>query len=105
MTPANADRSASNCARARGGAWASNDNPYPIGQRINWCNSSASIPGQMKINGSNEWGFLYYSFHDGGSNFAFAEGSVHFISDKVSLWVLASLTTRSGGEAISASDY
>jgi prepilin-type processing-associated H-X9-DG protein len=105
MTPANADKSASNCARARGGAWATNDNPYPIGQRINWCSSSASIPGQMKINSSNEWGFLYYSFHDGGANFTFADGSVHFLSDKVALWVLASLTTRAGGEAISSSDY
>jgi prepilin-type processing-associated H-X9-DG protein len=105
MTPANASRSSEGCARARGGAWATNDNTYAIGQRINWCDGDAGIPGPMKINNSNEWGFLYYSFHEGGSQFAFADGSAKFISDDVSLWVLASLTTRAGGEAMSASDY
>jgi len=105
MTPANADRSQSNCARARGGAWATNDNPYSIGQRIDWCNSSGTIPGKMKINNSNEWGHLYYSFHDGGSQFAFADGSVKFLSDKVALWVLASMTTRAGTEPVSDADY
>jgi prepilin-type N-terminal cleavage/methylation domain-containing protein/prepilin-type processing-associated H-X9-DG protein len=104
MTPANATKGPG-CARARGGAWATNDSSYAIGQRIDWCSSSASIPGPMKINNSNEWGFLYYSFHDGGSQFTFADGSARFISDKVALWVLASLTTRAGGEAMSASDY
>lgn len=109
LRPANASRSATNCARARGGAWATNDNTYAIGQRIEWCNSSLSgtnaIPGNMKINNSNEWGHLYYSFHPGGSQFAFADGSVRFISEKVPLWLLASLTTRAGGEAMSASDF
>lgn len=109
LTPANATRGDANCARARGGAWATNDTSYPIGQRINWCKSSASgldaIPGTMKINNSNEWGHLYYSFHPGGAQFAFADGSVHFISEKIPLWVLASLTTRSGGEAISSADF
>ncbi len=105
MIPANADKSAPNCARARGGAWATNDSSYAIGQRINWCSNSSSVPGVMKINNSNEWGHLYYSFHNEGAQFAFADTSVRFISDKVALWVLASLTTRAGGEAISSSDY
>ena len=105
MKPADADKSSPTCARARGGAWATNDNPYPIGQRIDWCSSSASIPGKMRINNSNEWGHLYYSFHDGGSQFAFADGSVRFLSDKTTLWVLASLTTRASGEAISDSEF
>jgi prepilin-type processing-associated H-X9-DG protein len=59
----------------------------------------------MKINASNEYGFLYYSFHDGGAQFALADGSARFISDKVALWTLAALTTRSGGEALSANEY
>jgi prepilin-type N-terminal cleavage/methylation domain-containing protein/prepilin-type processing-associated H-X9-DG protein len=105
MKPANADKASSSCARARGGAWATNDGPYAIGQRIDWCSSSAAIPGKMKINNSNEWGHLYYSFHDGGSQFCFADGSVHFISDKTALWVLASLTTRASGELLSSTDY
>jgi prepilin-type N-terminal cleavage/methylation domain-containing protein/prepilin-type processing-associated H-X9-DG protein len=104
MKPANADRNAPNCARARGGAWATNDNSYAIGQRIDWCRNG-TVPGKMQINNSNEWGHLYYSFHEGGSQFAFADGSVRFLSEQTALWVLASLTTRSGGEAISATDF
>lgn len=35
---AKADKSnLATCARARGGAWATNDNPYEIGQRTEWC--------------------------------------------------------------------
>jgi len=105
MTPAQTERGEANCARARGGAWATNDNPYAIGQRIDWCNSSAAIPGTMKINNSNEWGHLFYSFHDGGAQFAFADGSARFISEDIYLWVLVSLTTRAGGEALSATDF
>jgi prepilin-type processing-associated H-X9-DG protein len=54
----------------------------------------------MKINNSNEWGHLYYSFHDGGAVFAFADGSVRFLSDSISLGTLAALTTRAGGEVV-----
>lgn len=105
MTPANAVSGDAACARARGGAWATNDGPYPIGQRINWCGGSIPATVPMKINASNEWGFCYYSFHNGGANFAFADGSVHYISDKTPIWVVASLTTRCGGEALSDTDY
>jgi prepilin-type processing-associated H-X9-DG protein len=105
MKPAAADKSNPSCARARGGAWATNDNPYEIGQRIEWCTNTASIPGPMRINNSNEWGHLYYSFHDSGANFCFADGSVRFLSEGVSLWTLAALTTRAGGEAPNGNDY
>jgi hypothetical protein len=99
--PAAADKALSECARARGGAWATNDNPYEIGQRDPWCVSLAvtgPIPGPMTINNSNEWGHLYYSFHDGGACFALADGSVRFIPESISLRTLADLTTRAGGE-------
>jgi len=100
MKPAAADKSNPNCARARGGAWATNDNPYEIGQRIEWCTGAASIPGPMRINNSNEWGHLYYSFHPTGANFAMADGSVRFLSENTPLWNLAAMTTRAGGEVI-----
>ncbi|VTR98610.1 DUF1559 domain-containing protein [Tuwongella immobilis] len=103
MTPAVADNTQPNCARARGGAWATNDNAYEIGQRILWCAGAFTTPatGAMKINVTNEWGFLYYSFHTSGANIAFADGSVRFLSDGTALRTLAMMTTRSGGEVIS----
>lgn len=115
MYPANATKNDVTCARGQGGAWATNDNPYAIGQRKNWCGSGAQgtttggaagpITGTMRINNANDSGHLYYSFHDGGAQFTFADGSARFISDKTALWVLASLTTRAGAEAISSSDF
>jgi prepilin-type N-terminal cleavage/methylation domain-containing protein/prepilin-type processing-associated H-X9-DG protein len=100
MKPAAADKANPNCARARGGAWATNDNPFEIGQRIEWCTNSASIPGPMRINNSNEWGHLYYSFHPGGAVFAMADGSVRFLPENTPLWNLAAMTTRAGGEVV-----
>jgi prepilin-type N-terminal cleavage/methylation domain-containing protein/prepilin-type processing-associated H-X9-DG protein len=106
MTPAVANRALSTCARAQGGAWATNDNPYEIGLRKLWCNPGtnpnlpAAYAGPMKINATNEHGFLFYSFHSGGANFGFADGSVRFLRDSTQLWTLAALTTRAGGEVI-----
>jgi prepilin-type N-terminal cleavage/methylation domain-containing protein/prepilin-type processing-associated H-X9-DG protein len=98
MTLAQTDTSLPNVARARGGAWATNDNPYEIGQRIQWPSGTipASVP--MKINASNEWGFLFYSFHHSGANFAMCDGSVRFLHESIALKTLASLVTRAGGE-------
>jgi prepilin-type processing-associated H-X9-DG protein len=84
--------------RARGGAWATTDNPYTIGQRTAWDVNFGPIPGPIRINNSNEWGHCFYSFHSGGANFAFADGSVRFLSESTSLAVLVALTTRAGGE-------
>jgi prepilin-type N-terminal cleavage/methylation domain-containing protein/prepilin-type processing-associated H-X9-DG protein len=41
-----------------------------------------------------------YSFHTGGGNFLFADGSVHFISQSVSLCVAAQLISKAGGEVV-----
>ncbi|HJZ53968.1 MAG TPA: DUF1559 domain-containing protein [Gemmataceae bacterium] len=104
MIPAAADQSNPNCARARGGAWATNDNPYSIGGRTPWCTSgptAGTIPGTMRINNSNEWGHLFYGFHDGGACVALADGSVRFLRESTRLRTLAELVTRSGGEVSS----
>ncbi|MCE9529862.1 MAG: DUF1559 domain-containing protein [Planctomycetes bacterium] len=101
MKAAAADKTNPNCARARGGAWATNDNPYDIGTRVDWCTNATPIPGTMKINNSNEWGHFFYSFHDSSANFAMADGSVRTIRDSASLWTIAAMCTRSGGEIAS----
>jgi prepilin-type processing-associated H-X9-DG protein len=46
----------------------------------------------------------YGSGHGGGANVAFADGSVRFLRDSISLSTLQALSTRAGGEVI-AEDY
>jgi prepilin-type N-terminal cleavage/methylation domain-containing protein/prepilin-type processing-associated H-X9-DG protein len=45
------------------------------------------------------------SFHPGGANFAFADGSVRFIKDSVNMLTYESLGTRGSGEVISSDSY
>jgi prepilin-type N-terminal cleavage/methylation domain-containing protein/prepilin-type processing-associated H-X9-DG protein len=45
------------------------------------------------------------SGHPGGANFAFADGSVRFLSDRTSLPELQALCTRAGGEIVSGDDF
>jgi len=44
--------------------------------------------------------FQYWSLHGGGANFAFADGSVHFLRYSADS-ILPALATRAGGESIS----
>ena len=40
----------------------------------------------------------FWSLHGAGGNFAFVDGSVHFISYAVAAEVMSALATRAGGE-------
>jgi prepilin-type N-terminal cleavage/methylation domain-containing protein/prepilin-type processing-associated H-X9-DG protein len=41
-----------------------------------------------------------YSFHPGGAPVAFADGSVHFLQEKLDVTLLAGLVTKNGGEVV-----
>lgn len=86
--------------RARGGAWATTDNAYEIGQRKPWNASFTTIPGFPAINNSNEWGHCFYSFHPQGANFLMADGSVRFLGESTNLRTLADLVTRASGQPV-----
>jgi prepilin-type N-terminal cleavage/methylation domain-containing protein/prepilin-type processing-associated H-X9-DG protein len=69
-------------------------------------NSDVCVPGptpnSCPVNCTNDSEF--YGFHTGGCNAVFADGSVHFLSQSMSLCTLAALVTRAGGE-IPGSDW
>jgi prepilin-type processing-associated H-X9-DG protein len=44
--------------------------------------------------------FFFWSLHDGGANFVFADGSVHFLTYQADS-ILPALATRAGGEIVS----
>ena len=73
------------------GAWTIN---FPYGP----------CPGQTT--GTNQcqalWGFG--SWHPGGANFVYCDGSVHFLSDTTDMSVLYSLGTYKGGEPVQSPD-
>jgi prepilin-type processing-associated H-X9-DG protein len=45
------------------------------------------------------------SFHSGGVNAAFLDGSVHFIKDSINQLTWWAMATRAGGEVVDASSY
>jgi prepilin-type processing-associated H-X9-DG protein len=58
-------------------------------------------PCPMNCTNNNE----LYSFHSGGVNAVFADGSVHFLRANISLTVLASVITRAGGEILTGNEF
>ena len=81
--------------------WADSDNRITVtGSNPD---GSANANGTAAMNVNNQSGDIY-SFHNGGANVAFADGSVRFIRDSVPIAVLAALVTKGGGE-VNNSDY
>ena len=82
-----------------GGPWAAYNNGFVV----RGSNADGSSPGPCAINCTNNQEI--YSFHPGGANTVYADGSVRFLQKGMDIRVLAKLVTRAGGEVISAEDY
>lgn len=82
-----------------GGPWAS--------RNLLWCRGATpdgtAFFGTCAINCTNDR--AVYSFHTGGANAVFADGSVHFLKAAIDIRVFARLVTRAGGEVVPAGDY
>ncbi|MFL5340655.1 MAG: DUF1559 domain-containing protein [Gemmataceae bacterium] len=86
-----------------GAIWADSDNRITV--------TGTSPDGQSQfgtgpcvMNCNNLQGDIY-SFHQQGANIAFADGSVKFVRESVTLQALAALVTKSSGEIVSPDSY
>ncbi len=84
-----------------GGAWA---DPYSYAHMDgSWASGIRGNGGTCVINctTNNE----LYSFHPGGVNVLFADGSVHFLKESINPFTMVSLVTRAMGEIVSSDSY
>ena len=77
--------------------WADPENAFIASDRINTLASSRNFV--------NDWGGTNagpngetFSFHTGGANVAYVDGSTHFVPDSIATEVYAATCSRSGGE-------
>ena len=84
---------------ADGGVWISGTLIFGQGST----HDGARKLGACAINCTNDR--EVYSFHPGGANAVFADGSVHFLKASIDIRIFAHLVTRAGGEVVSASDF
>jgi prepilin-type processing-associated H-X9-DG protein len=100
--------------------WAEADGSYGVSGAINnkfrpmACNGpwqpagcSATVNGTSYVVQGNNAGANdeIFSYHPGGANILFADGSVKFLKETTSVVVLRKLVTPNGGEVISADQY
>jgi prepilin-type N-terminal cleavage/methylation domain-containing protein/prepilin-type processing-associated H-X9-DG protein len=81
--------------------WNSNTFPATIAPcKDNWQGATAPLGCRF---GSAAKGFV--SFHPGGANFLFADGSVHFLKQSIAMPTYVALGSRNGGEVLSSDSY
>ena len=82
-----------------GGPWASRNLLWGRGAT----GDGTAFYGKCAINCTNDREL--YSFHTGGANAVFADGSVHFLKATIDIRAFARLVTRAGGEVVCAGDF
>jgi prepilin-type N-terminal cleavage/methylation domain-containing protein/prepilin-type processing-associated H-X9-DG protein len=86
-----------------GPIWADSDNRITV-TGTDSTGTTQFGTGPCAMNCNNLQGDIY-SFHTGGANIAFGDGSVHFIRESISLVTLAAMVTKAGGEVIDSSSF
>src|SRR5262245_44771357 len=79
----------------KGGPWASGPNGIVL---RGFNPATGQTLGPCAINCTNDK--QIYSFHPGGANAVFADGSVRFLKSSTSIQILAALITRAGSEVV-----
>jgi prepilin-type N-terminal cleavage/methylation domain-containing protein len=77
------------------GGWADRDNEFIT---HGFSNDGTSSPGPCHTNCTND--NEVYSFHTGGANHVFADGSVHFVKKSMDIRVFVKLLTKAGGDVV-----
>jgi prepilin-type N-terminal cleavage/methylation domain-containing protein len=77
------------------GGWADRDNEYIT---HGFTTNGATSPGPCHTNCTND--NEVYSFHVGGANHVFADGSVHFVKASMDIRMFVKLLTRAGDDVI-----
>lgn len=90
--PGGGNLSVSN-GRVKGAGWADDSNTIPL---HTFRHDGLSVPGPCPINCTNN--NEAFSFHPGGVDSVFADGSVRFLFETIAISTYAGLITRSGGE-------
>jgi prepilin-type processing-associated H-X9-DG protein len=85
--------------RIRGAGWADTARSIPL---HSFTEDGLQCPGPCAINCTNN--NEAFSFHQGGINAVYADGSVHFLSENIRIEIYAALLTREGGEVVQPGD-
>jgi prepilin-type N-terminal cleavage/methylation domain-containing protein/prepilin-type processing-associated H-X9-DG protein len=87
-----------NAASITGPIWADSDNRITI-TGTSPDGTTAFGTGPCVMNCNNLQGDID-SFHTGGANISFADGSVHFVASTIDIVTMAALVTKAGGETV-----
>jgi prepilin-type N-terminal cleavage/methylation domain-containing protein/prepilin-type processing-associated H-X9-DG protein len=83
-----------------GAGWGDPNAEYGL-DGYNPANGGSPGPCAINCNNDNE----VYSFHSGGANILFCDGSVHFVSSGVNIVTFGAMITANGGEVIPGNAY